>query len=229
MIKVSIIIPVLNDYHALSELLLPINLLQRDDIETIVVDGGSIDGSVMLAKQFADEVIEMSAGRAIQQNAGAEIAKGNSLWFLHADSIIEFSQLSAYLTTINNNKWGRFKVIIDSISPIYSLIGFLINLRSRITGIATGDQGIFVEKHLFNEVCGFGNKELMEDIDISIKLKKISAPHYAAKLKIITSARRWQKNGVIKTILLMWKLRLWHFLKVPTEKIAKQYNQSKAR
>ena len=220
---ISIIIPTINEIENLPDLLINIKQSkQADKIEIVVVDGGSTDGTIQYGQKFADLMITAQLGRAIQLNAGAEVAQGKNLWFLHADSILDFNIFSQYIDAISSSAWGRFDVQINNPNFVYLIISSLINFRSRFSKIATGDQGIFITKELFYKVGKFPHLDLMEDIALSAKLKKYSSP-FCSKLKIKTSARKWQKEGVIKTILLMWRLRLLYFFGVNTKTLARLY------
>ena len=220
---ISIIIPTINEIENLSNLLDNIKKSKQvDNIEVVVVDGGSTDGTIEYADKYADLTISAQLGRASQLNAGAKVAQGKHFWFLHADSILDFNIFSQYLHVISSSDWGRFDIKINNPKLIYLLISSLINFRSRLSKIATGDQGIFISKELFYQVGKFPQLDLMEDVALSAKLKKHSSP-FCSKLKIKTSARKWQKEGVLKTILLMWKLRLLYFFGVNTKTLARLY------
>ncbi len=222
--KVSIIIPVLNDALALAVLLEDLQPYRSRGHEVIVVDGGSQDNSVSLAYKYADHVQQSSAGRALQMNAGAEIASFGWLWFLHADSRCGVNQDVAIYSCLADQKrvWGRFDVEFDCEKRIFRMIASAMNIRSCLSGIATGDQGIFVRKSLF-ELCGkFPSIPLMEDIALSAKLRRQSRP-VCVNSKIKASARRWQENGILRTILLMWVLRLLYFIGVSPKVLHEWY------
>lgn len=221
--KISIIIPVLNEEKTLSYLLNRLQSFDDGNHEVIVVDGGSFDNSLFIAQENATTVIVSKPGRAVQMNSGAEVATGEVFLFLHVDTILPESALSAISSScINDNCWGRFDVRLSSDKFVYRLIESLINLRSRLTSIATGDQAIFIKRDLFNRLNGFPEIALMEDVAFSKRLKKYSAP-VCLKNRVITSSRRWETKGVIKTVLLMWKLRLYYFFGVTPEKLNKMY------
>ena len=206
--KISIIIPVRNEAENIA-LLLPVLQPYRDrGHELIVVDGGSDDETVQLAEPLADLLLLTVAGRSQQMNAGAAEAGGEVLWFLHADSVLpEMSdQLIANALSGGIHAWGRFDVRLSGRQRSLRMVESMMNLRSRITGIATGDQAIFINKELFEMVGGFPDQCLMEDIEISKRLKEYLPP-VALRDKLVTSSRRWENNGVLKTILLMWGLR----------------------
>lgn len=221
--KISIILPVLNEEKNLSISLSRLQPFRQAGHEVIVVDGGSADNSLMLAHEGADAVIVSKAGRALQMNSGASVASGDVLLFLHADTVLPENALYVILSLgQTDNFWGHFDVRLSSNKKIYRLIEYLINLRSRLTSIATGDQAIFIERALFNNVGGFPEIALMEDIAFSRRLRKISRP-VCLKQKVITSSRRWENKGVIATVLLMWKLRLYYFFGVSPERLSQLY------
>ena len=221
--KISIFLPVYNEQDNISEALHNLLPYRQSGHEVIVVDGGSTDNTLMLAHDAADIVIVSKQGRAIQMNDGADVASGDVLLFLHIDTSLPVDALSL-ITAHQGNKylWGRFDVQLSSNKKIYRVIESLINLRSKLSSIATGDQAIFVERKLFQGVAGFPEIALMEDVELSRQLKKISAP-VCIKQKVITSSRRWEINGVVNTVLLMWKLRLYYFFGVSPERLSKLY------
>lgn len=197
----------------------------RDCCELIVVDGGSMDNTKSLAKPLADKVIPSGKGRAIQMNVGAENAVGNILIFLHADTFLPQDALMHINNAINNNgQWGRFDVKLSGCHPMLKMIAWFMNWRSRLTAIATGDQVIFVKKKLFESVGHYPVIPLMEDIALCKKLKKISPPA-CLTAKVTSSGRRWERFGVFRTILLMWRLRLGYFLGEDPQTLAFLYNE----
>lgn len=221
--KISIIIPVLNEEKALSYLLNSLQSFDDENHEVIVVDGGSFDNSLFIAQEKVKTVIVSKPGRALQMNSGAELASGDILLFLHVDTILPESALTAISSScINDNCWGRFDVRLSSDKSVYRLIEGFINIRSRLTSIATGDQAIFIKRDLFNRFNGFPEIALMEDVALSKRLKKQAAP-VCLKDRVITSSRRWETRGVIATVLLMWKLRLYYFFGVSPDKLQKMY------
>lgn len=221
--KLSIIIPVLNEEQNLSTTLAGLQSFRHSGHEIIVVDGGSRDSSLEHAHEMADAVLVSKAGRALQMNSGAAVATGEVFLFLHADTVLPENAAQLISSFYNeNNLWGRFDIRLSSNRKIFRLIEFFINWRSRMTSVATGDQAIFIERKLFHETGGFPEIALMEDIAFSRVLKKISRP-VCLRHKVITSSRRWEQKGVVTTVLLMWKLRLYYYLGVPPEKLNRLY------
>ncbi len=222
-IKISIIIPVLNEENNLPDVLNNLQSFRSKGHEVVVVDGGSSDNSLMLAQQGADMVIVSKAGRALQMNSGAAVATGELFLFLHCDTFLPDNALEVIAGNYQReNYWGRFDVRLSSDKFVFRIIERLMNLRSRLTSIATGDQAIFVERKLFNQLGGFPEIALMEDIRISGLLRKRSPP-VCLKQKVITSSRRWENKGVLATVLLMWKLRLFYFFGVSADTLSRKY------
>ncbi len=217
--KISIIIPVLNDAKPLKALLYYLKQHQTPQVEIIVVDGGSDDGCFNIAKKTVNTAIQTNAGRALQMNAGAAVAKGEYLWFLHADSSFLHNPIPLLLS--NNHPWARFKIKLSGRAFIYRIIETFMNVRSCKTGIVTGDHAMLISKQLFTKVQGVDEIALMEDIALSKKLKPYRLKCF--KHVVVTSARRWQNNGVVKTVLLMWWLRLQYFFGASPACLHKQY------
>ena len=225
--KISIIIPVYNEKCRLPVLLQALSPLIADGHEIIVVDGGSTDQFILDSSLQDIAVLTTTKGRAMQMNKGAQQAKGDVFWFLHADSQLLHSPLQ-YIKSIGNlteKQWGRFNISLDGHKGIYRIIEWMMNKRSAISGIATGDQGIFIHRQLFNDVGCFSSISIMEDIDISVKLKKISFPNIET-LCLQTSSRRWEKRGAWRTIFLMWKMRWLFFIGVDPNSLVKLYESS---
>jgi rSAM/selenodomain-associated transferase 2 len=224
MSKLSIIVPVLNEGESIADALDALADLRALGVEVIVVDGGSRDATVPRARARADRVISAPRGRALQMNAGAEKACGDVLLFLHADTRLPGDADHIVLDGIarSGRAWGRFDVKIDGDSPLLVAVAWLMNIRSRLTGIATGDQAIFVRRDAFHSVGGFPAIPLMEDIALSKRLKRASRP-LCLRACAVTSGRRWDKNGVASTVLLMWRLRLSYFFGADPKALARQY------
>lgn len=222
--RISIIIPALNEEDNIVSSLDCLKQFRLDGHEVIVVDGGSEDKTIELATFRADKVIKSIPGRAQQMNAGAKQSSGDVLWFLHADTLVPDNALHEILGVFENKKyqWGRFDIRLSGKQLLLRVIEGLMNLRSRITGIATGDQGIFVRREVFESVGGFAPIPLMEDLDISKRLKKLSHP-CCLTTKLVTSSRRWEENGILRTVLLMWRLRLAYTLGARPEKLVNHY------
>ncbi len=217
--RVSIIVPALNEAAVLQPLL---QMLSSRVTEVIVVDGGSGDGSVDIARQFADRCLQSSPGRACQMNAGAACANGEWLWFVHADTRL-LNPLDEYLAFIERTDcWGFFGLELSGPGFSFRLIERFINWRSRMSSVATGDQGMFLRRTVFNELGGFAEQPLMEDVELSKRLRR-SAPAAASQILLQTSSRRWEERGVVRTVLLMWRLRLLYFLGASPQWLARQY------
>jgi len=220
---ISIIIPVLDEAQGIISVLQALQSFRQQHAEIIVVDGGSSDGTPRLAAPLADQVTVSSKGRGCQMNAGAALAQGQVLLFLHADTQLPRSALTLIDEAIRRGaNWGRFDVKIDGNAQGLRLVASMMNWRSRLTGIATGDQAIFVTQQAFAQVGGFADIPLMEDIDFSSRLRALSHPACLAE-KVITSGRRWEKHGVMRTILLMWRLRLRFFFGANPNELAREY------
>ncbi|MDG2089863.1 MAG: TIGR04283 family arsenosugar biosynthesis glycosyltransferase [Gammaproteobacteria bacterium] len=222
--KISIIIPALNEATALSQHLPLLQIYRQRGHEIILVDGGSHDKSLAVARPLVDRFIQTVKGRAHQMNEGADVAKNDILLFLHADTGLPNLADNLILQSLDSEKhvWGRFNVSFNNEKLIFKFIGSAMNLRSTLSGVATGDQAIFVEKRIFEDVGFFDRIPLMEDVALSKKLLKLGKP-CCLKETVRTSSRRWEKNGVWKTIFLMWRLRLAYFFGASPEKLADQY------
>nr|TFG55580.1 MAG: glycosyltransferase [Hyphomicrobiales bacterium] len=221
---ISIIIPTLNEAENIERTLISLSPLRAHGAEIIVVDGGSEDGTPEIARAYADRTVTAPCGRAIQMNAGAALARGQTLLFLHADSFLPESAdiLIARAFAGTKRVWGRFDIRIDSPHPVLILVAAMINLRTRLTGIATGDQAIFVRSEIFKAMGGYPAIPLMEDIALSSKLRTKSRPISIGR-KVTTSARRWHTHGIFRTIILMWRLRLAYFWGRDTKTLARLY------
>ena len=219
----SIIVPVLNEALGIEATLLALAPLRQRGVEVIVADGGSRDETVSLAQPHADTVLSAPRGRASQMNAGAAQARGEVLLFLHADTQLPAMADQWVLEAIGSGSlWGRFDVRISGRFWMLHVVAALINARSRWSGIATGDQAIFVERKAFEGIGGFPEQPLMEDIELSKRLRSV-APPACLRSKVTTSGRRWESRGVWQTIFLMWRLR-WRYWRGETpERLAEAY------
>ncbi len=220
--RLSIVIPVINEAERLAGMLQSLQPL-RPDCELLLVDGGSDDDSPAIAEPLTDKLLYCPRGRARQMNCGAAQARADILLFLHADTRLPVNAVKHILRAVADGyRWGRFDVEFDSPHLIFKLIALLMNWRSRLTGIATGDQAMFITIQAFQAVYGFPEIALMEDIAISARLKRLGKPCCLTD-KAVTSARRWQQHGVLKTILLMWRLRLAYFFGADPDDLAARY------
>jgi rSAM/selenodomain-associated transferase 2 len=223
--KISIIIPVLNEENNIGHLLEKLLPAEQNGHEILVVDGGSQDQTISICKRLGVNVFTSACGRAEQMQAGVRMAHGDVFWFLHADTDLLYS-VNDYLDdirSVTSAGWGRFNIALSNDKFIYKVIGYAINLRSRISGIATGDQGIFINRELFQYIGGFRQQPLMEDIQISRDLLRRGRPAVIKRI-LMTSARRWERRGVLRTILLMWWLRLLYFMGVSPVTLRQYYD-----
>lgn len=221
--KISIIIPVLNEAEKVALFLQPLQVLRAAGHEVILVDGQSQDQTCDKARGFVDKIVLSAKGRARQQIAGTREANGQIYLFLHADTLLPRQAAGLIREAIDKGyQWGRFNVRLSGQQWLFRLIERSMNWRSCLTGIATGDQGIFVTRALYQSVGGIPDIALMEDIEFSKRLHNMSMP-YCCKMPVITSSRRWEQQGIIKTVLLMWSIRLQYFFGVKPEKLEKKY------
>jgi rSAM/selenodomain-associated transferase 2 len=221
--RLSIIVPVFNEAGCIAASLDALAPLRARGHELIVVDGGSHDNTAALSRARADAVFEAPRGRARQMNAGAAQAHGQVLLFLHADTLLPAQPDAAIAKAISGGAlWGRFDVHIAGRSRLFPLIATLMNQRSRWSGIATGDQAIFVERALFERIGGFKEQPLMEDIELSRRLRQVGRPA-CLRERVLTSGRRWEQHGVWRTIVLMWRLRWRYWRGTAPEVLAKAY------
>ncbi|MGY6213591.1 TIGR04283 family arsenosugar biosynthesis glycosyltransferase [Methylolobus aquaticus] len=220
----SIIIPTLNEADRIDSLLASLAPLRAQGHELIVVDGGSVDGTAERARSGADRACSAPRGRALQMNAGAAIAGGSVLLFLHADTELRPTAAEAVLDGLGRSgrDWGRFDVDIAGRHPMLRVIAWCMNHRSRLSGIATGDQALFVRRATFWAVGAFPDQPLMEDIELSKRLRRVSQP-LCLRTRITTSGRRWEAHGVWRTIGLMWRLRWLYWRGVSPERLASRY------
>ncbi len=227
-LTLSIVVPVLNEQRRLADLVANLNEVGAEQI--VIVDGGSDDGTLQWLEKHCHAVntelvlLQAPKGRASQMNHGAAVCSGDVLVFLHADTKLpKNAKQDILLARRRQVLWGRFDISFTTNSFVMSAIAFFINMRSRLTAIATGDQAIFIDTNLFKLIGGFAEIPLMEDVVICKQLKKHCQP-YCSKMKALTSARRWQNNGVIKTVLKMWFYRAAFFLGMSAERLARSYH-----
>ena len=212
--RLSVVVPALNEAAGIRAALEALAPLRARGHEVIVADGGSTDGTREIAAALCDLVLSAPRGRALQMNAGARAASGDVLVFLHADT-----RLPADFLIPESSLWGRFDVRIEGRHPLLKVVAWSMNLRSRLTGIATGDQAMFVRREAFP---GFPEIALMEDIALSRLLKRRGRPTCLSQ-KAVTSGRRWESRGVLRTIVLMWSLRLLYFLGASPARLVRFY------
>lgn len=220
--RVSILVPVLNDAAALGRLLGRLRASADARVEILVIDGGSTDASRDVARSAgADDLLEGARGRGAQLALGAERARGTWLWMLHADSEPEPACLEHLLARDDRPGWGRFAVRLSG-SALLPIVAWSMNARSRLTGICTGDQGIFVHRELLAHIGGVPSQPLMEDVELSRRLKRLARPACRTEC-IATSPRRWLRRGVMRTILGMWWFRLRYWAGADPRRLAREY------
>ena len=219
----------LDEAASLPRSLLPLQSVRGRDVEVIVVDGGSRDGTPRAAHPLSDRVLDAPRGRARQMNAGAETARGRVLLFLHADTRLPSGWVAMVRGALETRgrEWGRFDVRLDGAHPMLRVVERAMNLRSRLSGIATGDQAIFVARAAFEAVGGFPDVALMEDVALSRALRARSRPACLREV-VVTSSRRWERNGIARTIVLMWGLRLRYALGADPDELARRYRNGSA-
>ncbi|MGI8569923.1 MAG: TIGR04283 family arsenosugar biosynthesis glycosyltransferase [Methylocella sp.] len=222
--KLSIIVPALNEELTISETLGQLAPLREQGAEVIVIDGGSSDATVERARNLADLVLSAPRGRASQMNAGALSSRGAALLFLHADTALPKDADRPLRSFLEDPEqiWGRFDVRISGNHWLLPIVARIMNLRSRLTRVATGDQAIFVRTAAFEAVGGFPDLPLMEDIELSRRLMRLARP-ICLRSKVTTSGRRWEKHGVMRTIILMWRLRFAYWCGADPNELAKRY------
>ena len=224
MARISVVVPALNEAGHIAHTLQALAPLRASGHEIVVVDGGSSDGTPAAATGLADLVVDAPRGRARQMNAGAAAAAGDLFWFLHADTQAAPGAAREMLEAIGRGAcWGRFDVRLSGRRPLLRLVERMMNMRSRLTGIATGDQGIFVTREAFEAAGGFPDIPLMEDIALSRALLRQARPACLGP-RLVTSSRRWEQQGVVRTILLMWRLRLAYALGSDPHRLVRRYH-----
>lgn len=222
-VKLSIIVPMLNEAAQLPDLFAHLLPFQRAGCEIVFADGGSTDGSAKLAVVAGFDVVRTERGRARQMNVGAAAAGGDVLLFLHADTRLPEGAMQHIAQALKGPKsWGRFDVCIAGRPFMLRVVGRLMNWRSRLTDIATGDQAIFVRRIVFERLRGYPDQPLMEDVEMCKRMKSFSRPACIAHC-VITSGRRWETRGVWRTILLMWRLRWAYWCGADAVELARLY------
>ena len=225
MSPLSIIVPVLDEAPGIAAALAALAPARERGVEVVVVDGGSRDATRALAAPLADRVVESPRGRAIQMNAGARESRGSILLFLHADTTLPADAESLVCRGLDGAaaQWGRFDVAIAGADPLLALVALFMNARSRATGVATGDQAIFVRREAFERAGGFPEIPLMEDVALCKRLRAASRP-LCLRERVLTSGRRWERGGTLRTIVLMWRLRLAYALGADPHRLARRYD-----
>ena len=225
----SIVIPVLNEAAGIEAALTRLDTLRGRGVEVVVADGGSSDGTPALAAPLCDRAIEAPRGRARQMNAGAAAARGDVLLFLHADTHLPDDADRLVRDGLRHGKhvWGRFDVTIDG-PPVLAVVATMMNWRSRLTGNTTGDQAMFVTREAFVRAGRFPEIALMEDIALSSRLKTLTPP-LCLRARAVTSGRRWQQHGVLRTVLLMWRLRFAYWRGADPSDLARRYGYDTAQ
>jgi rSAM/selenodomain-associated transferase 2 len=222
--KLSIIVPSLNEGAIIESLLCSLQGLRRQGHEVLLSDGGSSDNTVALAKPWIDQLVQGKAGRAVQMNRAAACAQGDVLWFIHADTAWQTAVEQIVQAILNSHaEWGFCQVRLAATPMVYRIVERLMNWRSCFSRVATGDQGIFIQSTLFQQIGGYANIPLMEDIEVSKRLRQQYQPA-CLPVCLLVSARRWQQQGVWRTILLMWRLRLAYFFGVSPQHLVKHYH-----
>ncbi|MGY4876973.1 TIGR04283 family arsenosugar biosynthesis glycosyltransferase [Vreelandella aquamarina] len=228
--RLSIIMPMLNEAETIEASLQPLQRVREAGVEIIVVDGGSTDESIALATVLADRVLISDPGRARQMNQGAQVARSSALLFLHADTQLppeaETAAIDMIAQALKTHHWGRFDIRLAGKSRWLPVVSTLINLRSRLSGIATGDQGMFVRRNTFFALGGFPDQPLMEDIELSRRLNPWSPPACLSG-KVVSSGRRWDQFGAVPTIYLMWRLRYRYWRGINATQLAKEYRNAR--
>ena len=223
--RLSVIVPLLNEVARLPALVASLQGLRQRGAELLLADGGSSDGSPALLQaelpERIDAWVEAPRGRARQMNAAAAQASGDWLLFLHADT--ELPPGADALIRSCTERWGRFDVRIAGRSRWLPLVAWCMNRRSRWTGIATGDQAIFIERGLFEQLGGFPDQALMEDIELCKRLKARGLRPACLRQQVLTSGRRWDERGALRTIVLMWRLRWRYWRGESPERLAEAY------
>ena len=229
---ISVIIPTLNEERTIMATLAHTAALGFDEL--IVVDGGSLDQTPVLVESYRRRtqspaqspvrLVTAPCGRARQMNEGAKASGGEILVFLHADTQLPGDAKTMIDTTLADQRMvgGRFDVRFDRPSMWGTIISRMMNWRSRLSGIATGDQALFVRRPIFEQMGGFADMPLMEDIEFSRRLKRKGATA-ALTATVTTSFRRWEQHGPLRTILLMWTIRFLYWVGISPSHLVEWY------
>ncbi len=222
--RLSIVVPVLNEAEGIEGFLHQFDAARRDGHEVIVVDGGSDDETVLRARPWCDVLLASAPGRAQQMQIGVNAASGDALWFVHADTLLRPGTFRSVVAALGRERrtWGRFNVRLSGRHWMFRVIERMINLRSQLSGIATGDQAMFVVRSALTRVGGIPAQALLEDVELSKRLKREGRPICLTE-KLTTSSRRWETHGIWRTIVLMWELRFRYFLGADPERLRGQY------
>ncbi len=222
---ISIVIPCLNEAANIIPTLEALQAMRSRGQEIILVDGGSTDQTTSLAQPLVDVILHTAAGRARQMNTGLAQARGDIVWFLHADTLAQPDMDCQIIECLedSNAQWGHWRVRLSGSQPSLRLVETLMNHRSCLTGIATGDQGLFARTGVLRGLGGYPDIPLMEDVALSRRLKKFCGPLRCLSGPLITSSRRWESRGIWRTVLLMWRLRLAYALGADPKKLAALY------
>lgn len=222
-LPLAIVMPALDEAAGIVPILQALQPLRARGVEVVLADGGSSDGTAALAAAYVDTVVVAPRGRALQMNAGVARTRADALLFLHADTRLPARADGLVLQALAGGAlWGRFDVRIDGRPWLLRIVAALMNLRSRWSGIATGDQALFVTRRAFDAVGGFPPQPLMEDVELSRRLKRLGRPA-CLRAKVRTSGRRWEARGVWRTVFLMWRLRWRYWRGEPAARLAKAY------
>jgi rSAM/selenodomain-associated transferase 2 len=221
----AIVLPALDEAASIEPTLRALQPLRQRGVAVVVVDGGSRDGTTALAAPLADQVLAAPRGRARQMNAGAQaVRSADAMLFLHADTHLPDGADALVLAALSGaRRWGRFDVRIDGRSRWLPLVAALMNARSRLSGIATGDQALFMTRAAFEAVGGFPDQPLMEDVEICRRLKRAAGPPACLRARVVTSGRRWDRHGAWRTIALMWRLRWAYWRGASAQSLAERY------
>lgn len=219
---ISVVIPALNEAGSIAQTLSRLQPLRHRGGEVVLVDGGSVDQTVEEATPYVDQVIRTEPGRALQMGVGAAAASGDQLWFLHADTLVPEDADRLIEASLRRRPWGRFDVRLSGSHRLLRIVGWMMNRRSCWSGIATGDQGIFLRRTLFEQVGGMPPIPLMEDVAFSRQLLTVARPD-CIHTPLVTSSRRWEQHGIVRTIVLMWWLRFAYWIGISPQRISGWY------